>query len=414
MRFQKCDQSERQVDRGIGAGRDNCSACGHAIDMPLLDVFDAPAILGCTSRPSAIDTFTDFSVFVCRKCGLIQTDARFDLEAYSEAHSLAVGRLWDDHHQMFLAFISEQIAMAGVSVTDILEVGPSAKPIARMLSVGTNNTQIQYADFIRDTPFILADNEAYSNRGFPASGLDAEFDLIIASHVIEHVSDVASFLRGVVDHLRGTGLAVFSLPNFEAWFKRGYWNALTSEHVSYLVAGQIAEAAARVGLASSFAYFKEHSLFFALRRGEGDKIPHSQAPEVSQALLLSWADQFHHYLQGYDAVKVDEGDLVLAGASHLAQYLWLMSARIATYAQFVIDNDTGKHGKRLYGTPLVAAPFNSILALKQPVVLIPPSPYSAEMERQVKSLRRDVRVFPNNAAGGGSEHRDSMGRNLAV
>jgi hypothetical protein len=87
------------------------------------------------------------------------------------------------------------------------------------------------------------------------------------------------------------------------------------------------------------------------------------------------------------------GNVIVAGASHLAQYLTMMSDTVGSRARCVIDNARSKHGARLYGTNLTVAPFDILGGMTDALVVIPPSPYRDEMERQVKSLNRDAIVL---------------------
>lgn len=76
---------------------------------------------------------------------------------------------------------------------------------------------------------INAEAIAVAQNRFPAlefrvgtlPDLDArDFDAIVASHVIEHLSDVDAFLQAARDRLKPGGRLVLATPNRHAWLRR--------------------------------------------------------------------------------------------------------------------------------------------------------------------------------------------------
>ena len=83
----------------------------------------------------------------------------------------------------------------------------------------------------------------------------------------------------------------------------------------------------------------------------------------------------------------------MTGASHLAQYTGLMSPKIGARARYVLDNAPAKHGKRLYGTELIAQPFDIVMRFQAPIVVVPPSPYVVEMIEQIRQLNSGAQII---------------------
>ena len=54
----------------------------------------------------------------------------------------------------------------------------------------------------------------------PLPGVDAQFDCIVCSHVLEHLRAPAASLRGLVRHLAPSGRVVIALPNVLYWRQR--------------------------------------------------------------------------------------------------------------------------------------------------------------------------------------------------
>ena len=86
------------------------------------------------------------------------------------------------------------------------------------------------------------------------------------------------------------------------------------------------------------------------------------------------------------ALEASSGDVILTGASHMAQYLALMSPVIGARALAVLDNAPAKQGRRLYGTDLPIHGFDFLASQSAPIVLVPPTAYAAELGEQVRRL----------------------------
>ena len=209
-----------------------CSSCRKLIPSPFCAIEGAPAILGCSPNPSIEqDKFLDFQIYVCPFCGLIQTDAILDSESYEIVHSHAVGGVWAEHRDKLLEFISGSLRNRLGRLESALEIGPSVNPILKKLPQKVS--YIQYVDLMEKAPFELTPNAYYEKQPFPSAQLKGEFDLIVASHVLEHSESIYGFMKAIKRHLKLNGVAILSIPNFHDWLTKRYWNAITSEHLNY-------------------------------------------------------------------------------------------------------------------------------------------------------------------------------------
>lgn len=364
----------------------DCILCGTPLGKPSVAVHKAPALLGCVETPPSKDIFTDYRICTCPCCSLIQTDVAPSKEQYNFVHSHAVGGIWAKHREALLAFICTH---TGDAVRRVLEIGPSVSPLAHDLKAKI----IRYFDLMESCPFELFAHETYETCFFPSQKPSGTFDLIMASHVLEHSHDLKSFLQAIQGCLATNGVAVLSIPNFRSWINNGYFNAFSREHVVYPYREQITYACSMVGLKATFDSFSTHSLFMALEHdGAEIKSPYSEATRNTDA--ARWALGMNRIVKHFDSLAIrNEAPLILAGASHLSQYLYLMSDTIAQAAQGVVDNATDKHEKRIYGTKLKAHPFDYIKQFKSPAIIIPPSSYAQEMAQQVLTLNPKARIL---------------------
>ena len=102
-----------------------CFFCKNEDVIKKFNILDAPLVLGCTKQEISNDKLISFNVFQCTRCELIFTDADLDEVGYSDVHSEAVGKIWEEHHMMFSRFIDLKKNI------ETVEIGPSKNPISR-------------------------------------------------------------------------------------------------------------------------------------------------------------------------------------------------------------------------------------------------------------------------------------------
>jgi 2-polyprenyl-6-hydroxyphenyl methylase / 3-demethylubiquinone-9 3-methyltransferase len=96
--------------------------------------------------------------------------------------------------------------------------GLLAEPLARM---GAEVTGIDAAPELVEAAraHAAAAGLAISYLAGEVASLDAQFDLVTALEVVEHVADPAGFVRSLAERLAPGGLLVMSTPNRTAWSK---------------------------------------------------------------------------------------------------------------------------------------------------------------------------------------------------
>ena len=356
-----------------------CTSCGVVIEKATAAFVDAPAILGCAAGTDfGTETMVSFFACVCPSCGVIQLHRRFDASLYEVVHSHATGKVWADHRDALARFAMETLSHRQGSPERVLEIGPSCSPVSH--AIGGAGVEAVYVDLMDQAPFPLRHGETYRKTRFPPLANLGSFDLIVASHVLEHAEDLCAFMLAIRSHLSATGIGILSTPNFKEWLYGEFWNAITPEHLSYPLESNLKDLCIRIGLGVEFGHFRDHSVFMAVWKAEPQSLNQATDAAETERLLTSWVDSLNARIGMYEqAVGKSDGAVVIAGASHLAQYVYLMSETIRGKADFVIDNAQAKHGCRLYGTPLRVHPFRRVTTIPKPVVVIPMSPYAEEM-----------------------------------
>ncbi len=367
-----------------------CYFCCRNHIEKLGEVHGAPSFLGCTEKPSSEDTFVSFSLCICPDCGLIQTDAEALETTYAEVHSEALGPTWEAHHHAFSQFI-EHHTKKNLAAISLLELGASVNPIARRLSCHKNKKF--YIDPIHFPPFDLKENEQYLSGFFPQIKPDEKVDIIIASHVLEHIPQTFDFFKKSLETLLPNGSIFISVPYFELWIKNHFFNAISAEHVVYPFLNQFQRLGNFFSCSVEVEYFKDHSLFVVFRKKETideKREVNSLDYLYGKKLLLDWIFQFNKSVSINLPQK--EVALFIVGASHLSQYFLLCNTLLESGVVGVLDNSARKWGKRLYGTKIRAASFEKIREYAAPFIFLPPSPYAEEMKQQILKIAPQAEI----------------------
>ena len=352
-----------------------CFFCSNFQNTLKLKIHNAPLVLGCTTQAKNKDKLISYNVFKCNVCGLIFTDIILDSEAYSQIHSEAVGKIWQEHHESFSKFINIKNKYSGKG----LEIGPSNNPILRKNTI--------FVDMFEEAPFNLFEDETYFKGQFPDISLKKKFKIIVASHVFEHSTNPEQFLNKCKDILDDDGDICLSIPNFEIWINQKYWNGITSEHQIYPTITQIKKICKKLNLNSNFEYFQNHSVFIRINKYDSMEEDDSQ----HDLDVIGWAQAIKSSIriieQSITEKQVEE--LFITGASHISQYPIMMSKEIQSKIKFILDNSSSKHEQRLYGTSNTCKPFEVISRFKKPHIILFNSPYRNEMIKQIKTINSD-------------------------
>jgi len=334
-----------------------------------------PVLIGCTEKPRKTDLLADMSFSICRDSGIIQLDRLIPPDIlYSEYHSEALGGLWKDHHEAFVAFF------ARFAPKNVLEIGGSNCFMAERYLEGIKDalwTNIEPNPVPLAHPRITVIPKLFDDSFITKEPVDA----IIHSHVIEHMYDPDAFLRVVSGLLTEGALHVFSLPDLDEYLKRGYSNCINFEHSIFLTEHFVDYFIAKNGFKIiRKKKFRGHSIFYATRK-------------IARPLPIPLASKYREYRKRFlDYVKNNEkivarlnkqllknkGNAYVFGAHIFSQSLVNIGLD-AKKIRFVLDNSKLKQGKRLYGTGLMVQSPEILMGEKAPLVILRVGAYKKEI-----------------------------------
>ncbi len=187
------------------------------------------------------------SVVICQNCGLIQTNPRMTSSAYEKFYNTAYRRLYVGDAEPTENFFDTQ-KFQGKRIANFIQ-NETQQPLRglRVLEVGCGAGGILH--FLRDLgaevrgcdlgeEYLLYGVNKYGlplTRGGIRSLPDTEtYDLIIYSHVFEHVLDLSSELREVSKRMSADGMLYIEVPgvkNIMNAYRSDFLRLLQNAHV---------------------------------------------------------------------------------------------------------------------------------------------------------------------------------------
>lgn len=353
------------------------------IRQPLLTLENFPVYMGCVddSFDPVDDYVADLQFGVCPVTGTIQSMNRMPAElVYLKPHNACVGKTWHDHHEAFARFILARPLEDAV----VYEIGGGDGYLASKCIESVKEWHIIEPN-LPDTHFDHS--KLHYHIGYypdvPIVGADA----VVHSNLLEHIRDPREFLAGL-----NAPIQIFSVPHFEYAMAHGYPSILNFEHENALTQEVMVRLLTACGYAHKAENYNNFTWFYAAYK----------VLESTDSSLRCSSGNAHNLLTMYRDKLVEHAVGLQEGIGHLDGNLYFFGAHIfytmlralGLDAQFtaLLDNSPLKIGKRLYGTDLAVFSPEFIRDEVRPIVVVPRTPYQAEMIEQVQQINPGARI----------------------
>lgn len=372
--------------------RSRCVLSGQA-DLEHLHTFQGfPVFMGCMNQPPEADLKADMSWWISQSTGLVQLKQPLPLDVlYPESHGAgAVGALWERHHRAFAQFLHK------LTPGSVFEIGGAHGILER-----------EYQTF-GSIPWLIMEPNPSPVEGCKAQFIkgffddtfvcESPFDVVVHSHVFEHIYDPDSFMRHLAGFMSDGKNLAFSLPNMLAMMERKYTNCINFEHTVLLTEPYVEHLLAKHGfrLQAKEYFMDDHSIFYAAVRDSSVK-PTALPAELYQINKNLYLDYLRYHQQLIDelnrSMRETTAPIYLFGAHVFAQYLiafGLSTEKITC----ILDNDKKKHGRRLYGTNLTVNSPSCLRDIDHPCVILKAGVYNDEIKADIlNNINPNVRFL---------------------
>jgi len=368
--------------------RTTCCIC----DSQNLDLFrtipNFPVYMGVSALSESQDQFLDQVWVLCKKCKTLQLGelAPLSLLYSNNHHTEVVGDTWARHHLAFSKFVSL------ASGDKVCEIGSAHDYLATLIL--DKNPTVEYLSVEPDPTRM--DPRVKHIRDFAENQLDeiAECNVVIHSHVLEHVYNPRAFLSNLSSVMKENGRMFISFPNITELLAHSGVNGLNFEHTYYLSKRNFVNLIGHSGLTiARTENFESHSFFYELVK--------SDSTDISEEVVLN--DEYEAFNKLWDGlqdfvvsalleIEASSAPTYIFGAHIFSQALLSLGLN-QIIIQGILDNSEAKQGKRLYGSRALTYAPDAIKDFTQVNVVLRVSHYQNEIKRQLQSINPRVNII---------------------
>ena len=361
--------------------RKSCVMCGGSLeDVCQFDNF--PIYMGVTDLPIQSDLYGDMVFSKCQECNAVQLKKLVPLDIlYAKGHAAVIGDTWNRHHEEFYEFIKDYVS------GNVVEIGGANLILARKL------IQIQDANTITvfDKNILqyqngkeVPDKIVLREEFFDPSLVEGNVDVVIHTHLIEHLYDPIREIREMSRLLEDGSYMMFAFPLADEMFKANFTNAMNFEH-TYFIDMAIVENILNF---SSFEIvetknFSPYTAFIIARKNMSMK----------QNIINSYPnhpwifeDFRKHHIGEVERIKnridTDKENTFIFGAHIFTQFLFGFGLSSDLFSN-VLDNDPAKQNNRLYGAHLEVKTPKILRDIENPLVVLKAAMYTEEIKKDI-------------------------------
>ena len=356
-----------------------------------------PVSLSCVPPDLSHNKTLDMIFEICNKTGIIQIKNAPSLrDIYIYSHNTSIGTTWNNLFTIFANKVNTIIN--NNCFTNVIEIGSGV--VLRLAHKILENKNISnYTIYEKNLSFDYVNDDRIKihNSYFTNETSIQNCDLIIHSHVLEHVWNPKEFIECINNNIPKNTYHCFIVPNLKKTFNNYYTNALDFEHNFYIVEEYI-----DVLLNNNCfeilekEYFIDHSIIYITKKVENINTEIKTFPNLYEQNKIT-AMNFYNYhndliLKLNKQIEFFNGDLYLFGGTGFSIYLIKFGLNTSKIKN-ILDNDPNKEGKIVYGTTFIVKNPEIIKSSENVAVIVKAASYQKEIEEQLYKLNKKVIIL---------------------
>mgnify|MGYP003681969797 CR=1 FL=1 len=374
--------------------RNNSLLTDNAMET-LFVIKDFPVSMSCIPTTFSNDKVLDMEFQICKKTGIIQLKKYpiFD-DMYLTAHNFSIGKMWND---LFDLMTTKTLNIVDkINNPKVLEIGGGSLLLASKIL--KNNTKIEKYDIFEKNSSLKysTDERIHLIEEYFDSNTKLSYnpDIIIHSHVLEHVWNPVEFISAIKNI--SCNYHCFIVPNLQVTFEKKYTNAINFEHNFFITEPYIDTILHNNNFEIiEKEYYLDHSIIYITKYIEKEIIPQSFPNLYDKYYQLAIdfknyhetiINDFNNKLDNYD------GKVYLFGGHIFSQYLIKFGLK-TDKIKCILDNSEEKNKCRLYGTILIIEYPEIIKDNEKCAVILKVATYQDEIKKQLYEINKDVVIF---------------------
>ena len=369
--------------------RNKCVICSGDLNN-IYSLNNVPLTLGCVDIP--IYKYDTLSYSSCNICNTIQLDKLIPLTIlYEKSHNfISVGNIWNNYFDLFVENIKDIIYNKIV-----LEIGCPTGKIANLC----NNYNKWYAIEPNININSYKDKNIICINKFVDEDIInhvEKIDVIIHSHLFEHIYEPNIFLKTCYELLKADGEMFFGVPNmqyiadnsiapfFGVFFEHTIF--LNNENIIYLLKINNFQLI-------NIYYYQNHSIFFHVKKNTNIDnnciIPKINSISYFNKNITTYNEFIVKCTK--EISLIENKKIYIFGASYNTQILLAMGLTNLKI-DALLDNCIEKQNKYLYGyNLLIKSP--AILKDNDSIVILKNGVYSNEIYEQIMNINSNTYII---------------------
>jgi predicted SAM-dependent methyltransferase len=351
-------------------------------------IYNIPTNLSCLENVEEYH-YDTLSFAICMDCNTIQLDKLIPLNIlYKNSHNnTSIGKVWENYFHFFVDNIKNKI----INKT-ILEIGCPSGKIANeskdydkwyIVEPNKNNN----IDFKKNIIFI----EKFFDNAFI---FDKNVDLIIHSHLFEHIYNPNEFLTKCNELLNENGEMIFGVPNMQYLSNKTLFLGLCFEHTIFLNNENIIYLLNKNGFeVVEIMNFENHSTIYHTRKSN-IKINNILKITNYSNIFYKVIDEYKLFIEKCNSTIINNinKDIFIFGASYNTQILLHIGINLDKI-KGILDNSIEKQNKYLYGTKLKIYNPEILKNKKNIIVIIRNGYYNEEIILQLNHINNNLIII---------------------
>jgi hypothetical protein len=346
--------------------------------------------MGCVSQPKINDLTANMDWYISPTSGMIQLKSVLPLEVvYQTEHNPGTtGQGWLDHHKALSEFINQYDPQS------VFEIGGAHGILSEYCA--EHNPAIDWT-ILEPNPIPVAGLKAKMQTGFftDDTPIPEGVDMIVHSHVLEHVYNPDNFFKALGQLPIGTRLC-FSVPSLKRHMQQCFTNTLNFEHTYFCTEEYIEWWLKKQGyevLAVEY-YNTDHSIFYsAIKNGPLVDITCPNLYEENKQLFTAYIDYHKDLVKDINnKINLAPGPVYLFGAHVFSQFLLSFGLMLGKI-DCILDNSKVKQSKRLYGTKLTVHSPSILSQDYKPTIVLRSGVFNEEIKKDILNNINPTAIF---------------------
>jgi len=213
------------------------------------------------------------------------------------------------------------------------------------------------------------------------------FDVVIFRNLLEHMYDLHTFLRAVALAVKEDGNIFVEVPNINVYLKLGGFGTLFHQHVSYFSLETLIYLLSIHGFCiERYLVGAGACLFIQAKKQRGNRM----SPTFSDSNMKEKIQEFvvaNKKIKAKFKLLFNDPSIqrigVFGASGGITALINILNFEETQRIKYIYDNDSLKHGKKIYGCDVIISPPDSLYSDEFDRVLISSYLFDKEIRKQL-------------------------------